>query len=326
MLRKTHFSLFSFSDARRIAVGIVSACILAWLSILTAGCGGTSEQNDSEKIVVFVSILPQEYFVKRIGGEFVEVHVLVGPGQSPETYEPTPKQMAALSDANVYFRIGVPFERFMASKIASTFKNLDIVDTQKGIDRRMMSGHDQADGTSGGSPDPHIWLSPDLAKIQARTIEKTLSDLSPEHAAEFRATLTRFDHDLDSVKAEIDSILAPYRGESIYAFHPAYGYFADAFGLTQVAIEIEGKEPSAKGLSEVIGEMQKAANHVIFVQPQFSSKTAKTVADAIHGEVVPLDPLAEDYLSNLVGMARTVATALSKNNQSSKSSASGERP
>jgi zinc transport system substrate-binding protein len=176
----------------------------------------------------------------------------------------------------------------------------------------MMTGHHHGGEPSEGSPDPHIWLSPELVKIQAKTIERTLINLLPEHTKQFEANLVKFDHALDSVNAEIDSILAPYRGRSIYAFHPAYGYFVEAYGLKQVPIEIEGKEPSAKELSEVIGEMQESSNHVIFVQPQFSSKTAQTIADAIHGKVVPLDPLAEDYPVNLVKMARTVAEALSQ--------------
>lgn len=312
MLRRNLFTAINTSVPGRTTAAAAFALLLISLFVLPAGCGKADKGAASGRIVAFVSILPQEYFVKRIGGEYVDVHVLVGPGQSPETYEPTPRQMSALSEANVYFRIGVPFESFMAGKLSSTFANLDIVDTQEGIDRRMMAGHHHGGESSEGSPDPHIWLSPELVKVQARTIEQTLANLSPEHAKQFEENLLKFDHDLDSVNARIDSILAPYRGMSIYAFHPAYGYFAEAYGLKQVAIEIEGKEPSAKELAEVIGEMQQASNHVIFVQPQFSSKTAQTIADAIHGKVVPLDPLAEDYLVNLVKMARAIAGALSQ--------------
>ena len=307
---RINFAIFNEALIKPVSVLMMIATVLSLVAVFSSGCGKSPEQKSSSKIVAFVSILPQKYFVDRIGGEYVDVHVLVGPGQSPETYEPTPRQMSALSEANVYFRIGVPFENFMAGRVSSTFKNLDIVDTQKGIKRRMITGHDHGHDSSGGSPDPHIWLAPDLVRIQAKTIEETLSKLSPGHASRFRENLARFDHDLDSVNAEIDSILAPYRGESIYAFHPAYGYFAAAYGLKQVSIEVGGKEPSAKQLSEVIGEMQQASNHVIFDQPQFSTKTAQTVADAIGGEVVPLDPLAEDYLTNLVQMARTIARVL----------------
>ena len=310
MLHNSRLPEYNVPAFGRMKAAAVLAVLTAFMSVIPAGCGKSPERRSSGKIVAFVSIVPQEYFVKRIGGEYVEVHVLVGPGQSPETYEPTPKQMSALSEANVYFRIGVPFESFMAGKIKSAFTHLDIVDTQEGIQRKVLEGHDHGQDSAGGAPDPHIWLAPDLVKMQAKTIEEALNRLSPEHASVFRGNLALFEHDLDSVNAEIDSILAPYRGESIYAFHPAYGYFTAAYGLKQVAIEVSGKEPSAKELSTVIGEMKQASNHVIFDQPQFSTRTAQTIADAIGGKVVPLDPLAEDYLTNLVSMARTIAEVL----------------
>ena len=261
------------------------------------------------KPLVFVSILPQAEFVQRVGGERVDVAVLLPPGQSPATYEPSPRQMTKLGRAQVYFRIGVPFERALLRKIASAMPKLNIVDTSQGIKlRRMAAGHDHEHGA--GAADPHTWLDPKLVKIQAGTIAHALTALAPAHAAEFERNLQSFQAELDRLDAKIAATLAPLRGRELFVFHPAYGYFADAYGLKQVAVELEGKEPSARALGALIERAKARGVKVMFVQPQFSSKAAATVARAIGGAVVPMDPLARDYESNLESMAASVRAAL----------------
>jgi zinc transport system substrate-binding protein len=257
------------------------------------------------EISAFVSILPQAYFVERIGGKHVDVTVLVGPGRSPATYEPTPKQMARLGRSQLYFRIGTPFERGFIDKISRTFTNLTIIDTRKGVTLRYFK---QSQGLE--VPDPHIWLDPKRVKIQAETISKALKETDPAHADEFEKNLKAFQADLDRVDMKIAGILAPLKGGKIYVFHPAFGYFAESYGLTQVAVEIEGKEPSPKQLSRLINMAKKEEVRVIFVQPQYATKEARTVARAIGGVVVPINPLPWNYLKNLEDMANIIEKGL----------------
>jgi zinc transport system substrate-binding protein len=276
-------------------------------------------QGEKAKIPVFVSILPQAYFLERIGGSHVDVEVLIGAGQSPHSYEPTPKQMAKLATSRVFFSIGVPVEKGVLRKIRQSHKQLAIVETQQGITYRYLDGHDQEYGEAYGKdhksegkkePDPHIWMAPKLVKIQARNIYDALSRLDPAHKQEYATNLRTFDADLDRVDARISRSLAPLRGRKMYVFHPSFGYFADAYGLIQVPIEIEGKEPGARQLAKLIDRAKKDRVKVMFVQPQFSARSAEAVAKAIGGVVIPIDPLARDYPANLDKIAAAVERGL----------------
>ncbi|MBM4327890.1 MAG: ABC transporter substrate-binding protein [Deltaproteobacteria bacterium] len=312
------------------AVGIAVVAILVF---------GANAQA-SEKIKVFVSILPQAYFVERVGGRHVDVQVLAGPGQSHESYEPTPRQMSLLAQAQVFFRIGLPFETGLVPKISSAAKSLLVVDTTKGIElREMVEPHDHGHGKTSdrhGRPkprkpvdgkksshdkdeeahteelDPHTWLDPILVKRQAWTIAETLCTIDARRCDEYRSNLEALRQDLDALHEEIARALVGVKGREIFVFHPAYGYFADRYGLKQVAVETGGKEPSAKQLAGLINKAKKKGVKVIFVQPQFDTKNAHTIAAAIEGAVVSMDPVARDYIQNLREMASKVEGALSK--------------
>jgi len=253
---------------------------------------------------VFVSILPEVQFVQKVGGDRVRVRALVQPGQSPATYAPTPRQMAALSRARVYFRIGVPFEKALIPRLLDTMPGLTIVDLRTGLDLIELHG-DQA-----GELDPHTWLDPMLVKRQARTIRDTLETLDPAGRATYRNNYQRFAAELDSLNAHLARVLRPFAGQTIYVFHPAYGYFCRAYGLVQKAVAAGGRKPGARHLAQLIAEARADHVKIIFVQPQFSHKTATAIAAAIGARVIPLDPLAEDYLSNMEQMADRIAGAL----------------
>lgn len=277
--------------------GKLALLVLGMVAVPAAGAA---------RIKAFVSILPQAYFVEQVGGHYVEVEVLVGPGQSPATYEPTLKQMARLGRSEVYFRIGTPFEKGFIDKISSTFQRLKIVDTRNGVTLRYFK---QAKG--GQIPDPHIWLDPKRVKIQAGTICTALSLLDPAHAASFERNMQAFMADLDELDATIATVLAPVAGSKFYVFHPAFGYFGDSYGLTQVAVEMEGKEPTAKQLSHLIEKARADGVKVIFVQPQYARRDAEAIARAIGGAVVPMNPLPREYLKSLEEMAAILKGALS---------------
>jgi len=260
----------------------------------------------------FVTILPQAYFVERIGGKHVAVEVMVGPGQSYHSYEPAPRQMADLAGARVYFTIGVPFERTLVEKIHSTNPHLVVVDTREGIKLRPSTDHcedELHDHPGEGNKDPHIWLDPKLVKTQAQTIATALARLDPAHALDYDANCRAFQADLDAADARAAKTLAPYKGREFFVFHPSFGYFGDAYGLKQLAVEESGKEPGGRDLAEMIERAKKAGVHTIFVQPQFATSSARTVASEIGGDLVSLDPLAKDYLANLDVMAGKIAAS-----------------
>ncbi|SMC85437.1 zinc transport system substrate-binding protein [Desulfocicer vacuolatum DSM 3385] len=289
----------------------------------------------SGKIEVFVSIAPQAYFIQRIGGEKVAVSVLVPPGKSPATYAPASAQMVKLSRAMALFTIGVPFETALIPKIRAMAPKLSIVDTARGITLRQLdgkkdvlhephehgetvnkealihsdeAGHHHHHGAEGN--DPHIWMNPLLVKKQAQTMCDSLSTLAPEYEPFFRENLRLFQADLDLLNQKIASILKPLQGETIFVFHPVFGYFADAYGLKQLAVERGGKTPKGRDLVSFIQQAKKNNVRVIFVQPQFDQRVAGKIASAIQGVVVPLDPLARDYIANLSGMALTIQKSL----------------
>jgi zinc transport system substrate-binding protein len=307
---------------RRVTHGIRRALLLAALAVMLAPAH--AQERETAQLKVAVSILPQAYFVERVGGEFVAVDVLVGPGLSPHTFEPTSKQLTGLSAARVYFSSGIDFETALLPRLRNMFPLLKVVDTRAGVPLRKFSSaeseaeaehhaheHAQhADDGPTGRPDPHIWLSPLLAKIQAQTICNTLVELDPTHAPAYRRNLAAFHADLDRVHAQLTEALAPLKGREIFVFHPAFGYFTDAYGLKQLPVEIEGKEPTARQLKDLIERAQAARVKVIFVQPQFAKKSAEALADAIGGVVVPLDDLSRDYLKNLADIAEKIKAGL----------------
>jgi zinc transport system substrate-binding protein len=291
--------------------------VVALLVLVTALLGFPVSGQDASpgKIQVVVGILPVAYFVERVGGPHVDVSVLVGPGQDPHTFEPTPRLVTKLADARVLFELGFPFEENLVKKTGSMFKNVEVVNLQKGIRLRAMTeeeehGHGHGEEHESGELDQHTWLDPQLAKIQARTIADTFIRIDPTHQTEYERNLRDFHADLDAIHEQLTKALAPVKGKTFLVFHPAYGYFGDAYGLKQVAVQLEGKEPTARQLARLVDLAKKDGVRIIFVQPQFSKKSAQAVAEAISGAVVPLDDLSPDYLKNLQDMAAKVSTAL----------------
>jgi zinc transport system substrate-binding protein len=298
-----------FPDSGAMMLGrlaLVSGLLLALLCVPAAVAG-----PEQTSLPVFVSILPQKYFVEQVGGTHVEVSVLVGPGHSPATYEPTPGQMQALGQARLFVRIGVPFEDVWYPRIRETNPDMITLDAREDIPLRTMQG---AHGVSlnlhqGHGKDPHIWTSPPLVKVMARHLRDRLSALDPMHAADYAQNFAGFSADLDALDQDIRDELAGLRSRRFMVFHPAWGYFADTYNLEQIPVEAEGKSPGPRTLALLI-EQAKAENiRVLFVQEQFSQKAARTIARAIQGRVESVDALAYDYPQNLRRVTRLIAEA-----------------
>ena len=271
---------------------------LIFSAILYTGCSTGKKSDSGETKVLFVSILPQKYFLDRIGGNLIETLVLVRPGESPASYEPRPSQMTALAESGVLFSIGVPFEERLLTKLKAQNKDLKIYDSTVGISRELMEqgSHDHDHGDSG---DPHIWLDPLRAKEISNNMLKALVEIFPEHESKFQDNCNSLHASLDSIHAQIESLLNPCRGRQLFIYHPALGYFCSRYGLEQKAVEVSGKEPSAKELA-AIGEMITGQGAgCMFIQPQFSSSTVDFISQNYGVEAVTVDPLAENYIDNL---------------------------
>jgi len=246
-------------------------------------------------VKITVSILPQAWFVQRIGGDLVEISVLVGPGHSPATYEPTPRQMATLEQADLFLAAGVPFEKGLVPRVQA-LPGAPVIAGP----RPDHHGHRH-------DIDPHTWLDPVQAMAIADTVSLRLQTLRPTEAGIFEERCRSLKEHLAQIGRQARDILAPYRGRTFFVFHPAFGHFAAAYGLVQISVESGGHEPGPRHLADVIERARALGVRSVVVQPQFSRKSAETVAKAIEAEIVVLDPLAEDYEANSLILAQTLA-------------------
>ena len=249
------------------------------------------------RLPVTVSIQPQVYFLEKIGGERIDVNLLVPAGKDPHSYSPTPRQVAKLAKSKVLFLIGVPFEQALLPKIRTIAKNTTIIKTQNGIEKN-------------GGDDPHIWLNPSLIIIQAKTILQALIQHDVGGKAYYEERYHQFIKEIEESHIRIKARLDPLKGKMFFSFHSSFGWFAEAYELKQKTIEEGGKRPKARELLKLIKRAKKDKVRVVFVQPQFDQNAARKVARAINGVVVALDPLAKDVLLNLDTISQSIQKAL----------------
>lgn len=303
------------SEAPRKWLPVLLAAILCLLFPPPGAASGGAP------LPVTVSIPPQKYFVEKIGGPLVEIEVMVAPGADPHQYEPKPRQVAALSRSRIYFACGVPFETFWLSKIAAANPKMAVVHTDREIEKRPIEahshhGHEESEPPGGGhdeedAQDPHIWLSPPLVMLQARAIFAALADADPQNLPTYEANYKNFISELADLDVSLRRLLHSGEKERYFmVFHPAWGYFADAYGLRQYAVQVEGREPRAKDLDKFIKLARELRVTTIFVQPEYSPRSAQTIADAVGGKLVQANPLAPDWAENLRRVAAQIAAAL----------------
>ena len=276
----------------------------------------------SEPLQIFVSVLPQKHFVEQVGGDQVKAESLVQPGFSPETFEPTARQIAGLAQAEAYIRVGMPFEEAWMPRIQAVNPKMLIIDARDGLALQTMAAHSHAQGEAVQTDhsaeddhgdarheetDAHIWTSPLNALHMAAQLRDTLSQLRPEAADRFEQNYQHFASELSALDSELTQLFADKPEQAFMVFHPAWGYLAAAYHLQQIPIESEGKEPGAKAITGLITEAKQLGVKVIFTQPQFDPRAARQIAKAIDGKVVAIDPLAEDYIDNLRHTARLIA-------------------
>ncbi len=282
------------------------------LALVLAACRPMASATDDGRLRVAVSVPPQGYFVQRIGGDHVKVEVMIPPGYSHADYPLTPRQVAALSRARLYIAVGHPafeFERVQLKAVLRDLPRLQVVDMSRGM--RLIAGKVEGDedaGEAGG--DPHVWVAPETVAVAARNVAAALIGIDPAHAGEYRANLAAFEADVARLDREIRARLAGTRGDRFMVYHPTWGYFAREYGLEQVAIEAEGKEPSAQRLIGLIDRARRERVKVVFVQAGFPRKSAQVIAEAVGGRVLVADPQDPDWLGNLRRVARELQEAL----------------
>ena len=278
---------------------------------------------------IVVSILPQQTFVEKIGGDKVKVIAMVPPGSNPHHYEPKTSQMKHISKAAIYFPIGFGFEETWLPKFANQNKNMKFVEMTKDIERIMMkrhkhkvddkhhhhdehhTKHDNHHGDKKESKykeDPHTWTSPKNVKIMAKNIYDTLVQFDSINKEYYLNNYNSFVKEIEQTDARIKDIFSNMpKNSKFMVFHPAWGYFAKEYNLVQFAIEIEGKDPKPKVLQKIIEEAREENIKAIFTQVEFSEKSAKVIADELNIKVIKETPLASNWSLNLIHVARTIA-------------------
>jgi zinc transport system substrate-binding protein len=265
-------------------------------------------------INAIVSIMPQKVFLEKIGGDKVNISLMVKSGSSPHTYEPKPSQMVDVANADIYFAIDVEFEDVWLPKFLSFNKKMEVVDVSYGIMKRSMenhvcTAHDHAghDHSAHGKKDPHIWTSPANVKQIAQTMYQALVHFDKENAKYYETNLKAFIKQIDDTDRQLHTLFSKHNGTNAFmVFHPSWGYFADSYKLEQIAVEVEGKSPKPKELITLIKKAREKKVTAIFTQPEFSDASAKIIAMELGIPVVKASPMAQNWSENLITMAKVI--------------------
>lgn len=277
----------------------------------------------ASKPEISVSIAPQKYFLEKITKDKFDINVMVKAGSSPHTYEPKTSQMKSLSNSKIYFYTGIEFEKAWLDKFKKSAPNTLFIDSSASIERIAMEEHShEEEGPEGHKHekhndhedehdglDPHVWLDPVLVKVQAKNIYEAVVSIDLENKEFYTKNYEEFLKELDSLDAQIKEILKPYEHKAFMVFHPSWGYFAKRYDLEQISIEIQGKEPKPNELIELVKDAKEHNIKIVFVSPQFSQKSAKTIAQNIGGKVVAIDSLSENWSKDLLKTANEIANS-----------------
>lgn len=264
-----------------------------------------STPSSSDKIGVVVTVGPQEEFVKRVGGDRVNVTVMVPPGSDPHTYEPLAEQMKQVQNAQMYFQVGsdVEFELTWLDKLRSMNRQMKVVNSSAGI-QLIPNTAESEEGS-----DPHVWVSPKNAKIMVENIYQELVEVDPKNRDYYTKNRDEYLSELDQLDKNITKTLSGKNNTTIMVYHPSWAYFCKDYNLQQLAIEKEGKEPTSQDIVKLVDTARKEGITVIFTSPEFSTANAQTIASEIGVKVVSVDPLSPNYLENMKKVAKAFASS-----------------
>ena len=278
--------------------------LLIGFIVVSVAC---KQQIQSAEPTLMVTIEPLRYFTEQIVGEQFKVVSMVPKGTSPETYDPTPQQLMALAKSKAYLQIGyIGFELSWIDKLKENTPYLPFFDTSKGIQLIEAEDHNHGDHQHGGV-EPHIWNSARNAKIIAQNILQAVIQLDSIHKDDYTENYRKLVEELDETDKEIQNIIKEHPfAAGFMIYHPALSYFARDYGIEQISIEKEGKEPTPSHLKKLI-ETCKAKNiHVIFVQPEFDIRNAEIIAEQTNSQIIPIDPLSYDWKEQMLHVAKSL--------------------
>ena len=279
--------------------------LIYFLTLLILGACGNSPQKN-EKPILTVTLEPLRYFTEAIAGGHYEVVSMVPKGSSPESYDPTPQQLVALSRSQAYFRIGyIGFEQAWMKKLQANAPEMKVFDTSRGVDFIRGEGHWHGDHFHEGGVEPHIWNSTRNAIIIAENIYEALCELDAIHQEEYKNRLDSLKETIAQTDANVCTFLEN-ADSTFLIYHPALSYFARDYGLKQISIEENGKEPSPAQLKSLIETCRKEKAHVIFVQQEFDQRNAQLIADELDVNVVPINPLSYNWDEEMVRVAQAL--------------------
>ena len=242
-----------------------------------------------------VSVAPLTWLVQQLGGDQVQVQTLVRSGQDPHAYEPTPGQLTVLQGADAYLGMDLPFERAWLPRVRAANPDLRVV--------MLVDDH------AASSLDPHLWVDPNNMVSMAGQVTELLVALRPGEAGFFAANRQRLVAQLMALDHGLASRFATLSRKTFLVHHPAWGHLAARYGLIQLAIEQEGKEPGPRALADLAAEVRRQGIDTLFVEPQASEHLAHGLADTLQLKIVPLDPLAADYPANMRRVADAIVAA-----------------
>lgn len=262
----------------------------------------------TEKVVA-VTILPQKYITERVAGNLWKVISIIPQGANPHTFEPKSEVLKQLSNSSAYLSLEQVLDEVWLKKILKVNKNIKIYRVDKGIEKMEMRDHDHHHGRK-LFYDPHIWLSLDNMKKIVLNTKDIFVELDVANKDTYEKNSNELIKEIDDIKNEITNKLKDKKNKSFLVFHPAWGYFARDFGLTQVSVEFEGKEPSPKRLKDIINFAKSKGIKVIFVQPQISSSTVETLSKELNAKVVKINPLEYNWVDNMRSVSQKIAEGL----------------
>lgn len=269
--------------------------IFILMALLAAGC--THRASDNRQCIT-VSIAPLARLARSIVGDGVRVEVLIPSGASPESFEPTPRQIADMIDSRAVYTVGlIEFERSLTARSG----DIDPIRLCEGIE--TLGGHSHGDHSHG--IDPHIWTSPVELRIMAANMYRSLKNIFPDSTV-YDERYALLDRRLEKLDRDIAAQLAESGRECFIIYHPALTYYARAYGIEQISIEHEGKQPSARRLKELIDRARRDGLHYVLYQKPFPESVVSTVAEGMGAEPVEIDPLAYDIDSSLRAITRII--------------------
>ena len=288
-------------EQRRIII-----VLLLFTGIFIAGtliyfAASSQEEVNNGKIDVAVSIGPEVEFVKAVGGDKVNVILMVPSGSDPHTYEPLPGQLTRVSNAKMYAEVGTPveFEINYMGKIKSINPTMLVVNCSEGVNLISNTAENESDEV-----DPHIWTDPKNAEIMVENIYHGLVQIDPADKDYFQKNRDQYLKKLDELDKNATKLIKEKNSSIIIVFHPAFGYYAKEYNLTMIAAMINDEEPSPQRIAMLVDTAQKNNIHVVFTEPQYDPKYMQSVASQIGGRVVFVNDLDENYLQNMENISK----------------------